>query len=315
MEGNGRWEIIVLGCGSSSAVPKISCRLSGAKCACNQTPQAPQNVRLNPSILIRKVFSSPTPSGRTDFNILVDCGKTFRESALKYFPMHGIRWVDAVVLTHIHSDAIMGLDDLREVQSTTTPVTLYANANTLQRVRECFPYFFQESSLWTTRCNTIEITDFTPFTIVDLEFIPVPLYHGGCICLGFILNPSDEPNQFAYFSDFAIPQIQYERECSQEEVLSCFIDIQKTLPFLMKKRLSAVILDCLHETSTKPHKSHASLRDDLKLIEVLRDLGIITSYFLTGMACDMNYLTLNSALPPNIQMLFDGQLLDFQYRL
>lgn len=45
--------------------------------------------------------------------IVIDCGKTFREQALKFFPKKALRKIDAVVLTHQHADAIDGLDDLR----------------------------------------------------------------------------------------------------------------------------------------------------------------------------------------------------------
>lgn len=31
--------------------------------------------------------------------ILIDCGKTFREQALKFFPKNGLRKIDACVLT------------------------------------------------------------------------------------------------------------------------------------------------------------------------------------------------------------------------
>ena len=45
--------------------------------------------------------------------ILVDCGKTFREQAIEFFPKKGLRKIDALILTHHHADAIDGLDDLR----------------------------------------------------------------------------------------------------------------------------------------------------------------------------------------------------------
>jgi glyoxylase-like metal-dependent hydrolase (beta-lactamase superfamily II) len=49
--------------------------------------------------------------------VLVDCGKTFRDSVMNLFPKHGLREVTGLVLTHGHADAILGLDDVRDVQT------------------------------------------------------------------------------------------------------------------------------------------------------------------------------------------------------
>lgn len=48
--------------------------------------------------------------------MLIDCGKTFREVILNLFPKHGLREVGALLLTHGHADAILGMDDLRDLQ-------------------------------------------------------------------------------------------------------------------------------------------------------------------------------------------------------
>jgi len=48
--------------------------------------------------------------------VLIDCGKTFREVVLKLFPQHGLKEVGALLLTHGHADAILGMDDLRDLQ-------------------------------------------------------------------------------------------------------------------------------------------------------------------------------------------------------
>lgn len=63
--------------------------------------------------------SSHTPTktkyGTHDFyHLLVDCGKTFREVALEHFPTFGVQYIEAVLVTHGHCDAMIGMDDLRE---------------------------------------------------------------------------------------------------------------------------------------------------------------------------------------------------------
>ncbi|XP_058068840.1 putative hydrolase C777.06c isoform X7 [Magnolia sinica] len=104
-------EIIFLGTGTSEGIPRVSCLTNPLK-TCMVCPKANEpgnkNRRLNTSILIHYHNSL----GRS--NILVDAGKFFYHSALRWFPMFGIRTIDAVIITHSHADAIGGLDDLRD---------------------------------------------------------------------------------------------------------------------------------------------------------------------------------------------------------
>ncbi|KAI5475376.1 hypothetical protein MNV49_001480 [Pseudohyphozyma bogoriensis] len=94
-------ELLILGSGGSAAVPSIVCVTSpetGCQgCLATLKPGGEKNIRGNTGAV----------------TILIDCGKTFREQALKIFPKKGLRKIDAVVLTHHHADAIDGLDDLR----------------------------------------------------------------------------------------------------------------------------------------------------------------------------------------------------------
>uniref|UniRef100_A0A0D3FLP3 Protein kinase domain-containing protein n=1 Tax=Oryza barthii TaxID=65489 RepID=A0A0D3FLP3_9ORYZ len=49
---------------------------------------------------------------RTHKYIIIDVGKTFREQVLRWFVCHKIPWVNSIILTHEHADAILGLDDV-----------------------------------------------------------------------------------------------------------------------------------------------------------------------------------------------------------
>ncbi|XP_077216923.1 metallo-hydrolase/oxidoreductase superfamily protein isoform X2 [Tasmannia lanceolata] len=104
-------EIIFVGTGTSEGIPRVSCLTNPIKtCAvCSQAIKpGNKNQRLNTSILI--CYSNSF--GRC--NILVDAGKFFYHSALRWFPLFGVRTIDAVIITHSHADAIGGLDDLRD---------------------------------------------------------------------------------------------------------------------------------------------------------------------------------------------------------
>ena len=81
-----KYQIIFLGCGSSSSTPTISCLLDKEKayeCNCEDAIKDPNSIynRLNPSIFIKSKTQ----------NILVDCGKTFRTAVLKHLLPNSVK--------------------------------------------------------------------------------------------------------------------------------------------------------------------------------------------------------------------------------
>jgi phosphoribosyl 1,2-cyclic phosphodiesterase len=141
-------EVIIIGSGTSGCVPNISCLISKpVQCTvCKSAVEVPQskNRRRNTSALFR--VPHPTIPDRV-VTILIDAGKTFYESALSWFPQHDVYRLDAVVLSHGHADAMMGLDDLRQwtlrsshreaIQPT---VPIYCDQDTFEVVARAFPY-------------------------------------------------------------------------------------------------------------------------------------------------------------------------------
>jgi Metallo-beta-lactamase superfamily len=103
-------EIVLIGTGVSTALPRISCILRGtlrgapgnrqyvpcSVCQCGSANPLSPNRRCNVSALVRVKGSS----------VLIDVGKTAREACIRHFPILGVRTVDAVVLTHGHADAV-----------------------------------------------------------------------------------------------------------------------------------------------------------------------------------------------------------------
>ncbi|ORY07617.1 Metallo-hydrolase/oxidoreductase, partial [Basidiobolus meristosporus CBS 931.73] len=177
-------ELIFLGTGTSSCVPVVSC-LTDPEQACKTcistlTPGNEKNVRRNTSLLVR--FEHPDGRLRT---VIIDCGKTFYESTIKYFVEYGLRQIDAIILTHGHADAILGLDDLRQwtlggrVQS---HIPIYLSSETLEVVEHAFPYLVDRTKATgggdIPSLQFIEIEKNKPLNIEGLEFIPLEVHHG-----------------------------------------------------------------------------------------------------------------------------------------
>ncbi|XP_027915611.1 putative hydrolase C777.06c isoform X1 [Vigna unguiculata] len=207
--------LIFLGTGSSGSVPSMSCLIepSDPPCSvCTQSlslpPQSNPNYRCNTSLLIK--YYSQTDA--THKYILIDAGKTFRESVLRWFVFHRIPRVDSIVLTHDHADATLGLDDIRAVQpfsptNDIDPTPVYLTQRSMERMEKVFPYLVrkkqkegQEIRRVAQFCWNIVAEDCNqPFFASGLKLIPLPVMHGeDYICLGFLFGNKD---RVAYISD------------------------------------------------------------------------------------------------------------------
>jgi len=165
---NEKLRFTILGSGTSSGVPTISCKCP----TCTSTD--PRDKRLRTSLLVQ---SSTT-------NVVIDTTPDFRQQMLLY----NVDKLDGVVYTHSHFDHIGGLDDLRAFNYTTRkPVRIFANLPTLERIKKTFFYIFEEPEQKGGGIPELEINiiDNNPFHIGDIEFEPLILYHGKMLVLGF----------------------------------------------------------------------------------------------------------------------------------
>ena len=91
--------VLFLGTGPSEGTPDIGC-LTGQCCSSCERGRHVGSLdrRRQPCIVVR----IKTVDG--DKHIAVDCGPGFREAALDFLPGHGVRKLDAVLLTHGHAD-------------------------------------------------------------------------------------------------------------------------------------------------------------------------------------------------------------------
>ncbi|EGG06920.1 Hypothetical protein MELLADRAFT_124039 [Melampsora larici-populina 98AG31] len=220
-------EMIFLGTGPSGRIPEAGCILgpegpcAGCKLAMAKSTDSPVfDKRGNTSAILR--FVPPTLDKNekaTPKTILIDAGKSFQTSALELFKRNGLSKIDAVLLTHPHADASLGLDDLRSWTSGANPIqktmAIYCDQDTFLTIKQMFPYMIDPStatgggSVPTFQWNIFEREK--PLDLFGLRVTPLTTHHGTVgqgqdarpyECAGFLFDRS-----IVYMSDVSsIPE-------------------------------------------------------------------------------------------------------------
>eukprot|EP01012_Entosiphon_sulcatum_P060110 TRINITY_DN8489_c0_g1_i1.p1 TRINITY_DN8489_c0_g1~~TRINITY_DN8489_c0_g1_i1.p1 ORF type:complete len:301 (-),score=35.40 TRINITY_DN8489_c0_g1_i1:15-878(-) len=263
--------LVVLGAGPSSAVPKLRCLGTQIECGvCTDAYTNPQsrNRRLNVSVLIQLNYLSERPT-----NILVDCGKTFREGALRLFPSLGVTTIDAIILTHGHADAFFGLDDIREYSSSTAAVQAFLMESTFEEVKKTFGYLCGASDgRWVSSIQWNVVPLDKPFDVLGLRVTPLPVEHGpGYTCLGMAFGRA--------------PQVLY---------LSDVSDIPAPTRERIPQGVDYLFLDCLGRT---PYMAHYCFEQAVAELRALR----AKRAYLVGLGHDMDYETVSQELREQLE--------------
>jgi phosphoribosyl 1,2-cyclic phosphate phosphodiesterase len=173
-------KIRILGCGTSTGVPKIG--NEWGRC----DPNEPRNKRLRSSVLVE--------SGGQQ--LLVDCGPDLRQQLLDA----NLGRLDAVIATHDHGDHVHGIDDLRPIaQALGGPVPLYASSETLAGLRRRFAYAFASSDFYRPIVEGHEVAAEWRFGETGVRFVNQP--HGDAKSLGMRFD--EESKSVAYAIDFS----------------------------------------------------------------------------------------------------------------
>lgn len=248
-----------LGTGTSMGVPVIGCRC--AVCASTDA----RNRRLRTSALLEVA----------GLNLLFDAGPDLRQQALAA----GLARVDAVLLTHAHTDHIAGLDDLRPLNfAQRASIPLYGSAPTLGQVRQRFAYAFSNGSEGSTRpaLELMEIRSATSFRIGSVEVLPFDVQHGTWTITGFRIG------QLGYVTDASrIPPA--------------------SLEYL--RGLDVLVLNALR---LAPHPTHFSVDEACRLVADLAPRHAL----LVHMTHDIDHETVNATLPDNTRLAYDGMAVD-----
>lgn len=156
-----------LGTGTSQGVPVIGCECD----VCTSTD--PRDNRLRSSLLIQSNTTT----------IVIDSGPDFRYQLLRA----GVKKLDAVVFTHEHKDHVAGMDDVRPFNyQQKRPMEIFATERVQDALKYEYRYVFDESLKYPgiPKINVNTIGQY-PFTIGDIELIPIQVYHHKLPVLGF----------------------------------------------------------------------------------------------------------------------------------
>ncbi|HWC18643.1 MAG TPA: MBL fold metallo-hydrolase [Terriglobales bacterium] len=206
--------------------------------------------------------------------VLIDSTPDFREQALR----EKIRRIDAVLYTHAHADHILGLDDLRPLTFKRDKVPLYADDETAEIIERMFSYVFDSESTYSTRPQvTLHRLNGT-LELFGAKFIPLKVLHGDSEITAYRFGSA------AYLTDFSnIP-----------EATMAALD-----------ELDLLFLDALRR---RPHPTHSSLEESLKIVEKLNPKRA----FFVHMSHDLGHEETNRSLPEHVRLAYDGMKLEFE---
>lgn len=182
-------EIVVLGCGTSTGVPIVSCKCR----VCSSG--SPLNTRLRASAAVL------LPNGH---NILIDTSPDLRQQALanKLFK------VDCIFYTHCHADHTHGIDEIRTYNYIQRrAVDIYGVSEHIDHIRDKFSYIFEDSIQeggGKPLVNMHEVEPGEAFELFGETVAPIELLHGRLRVLGWRIG------DFAYITDVNhIPEQSY----------------------------------------------------------------------------------------------------------
>jgi phosphoribosyl 1,2-cyclic phosphate phosphodiesterase len=210
-----------------------------------------------------------------DHNILIDSTPDFREQAIRA----NISRLDAVLYTHAHADHILGLDDLRPVSFRHgDKLPLYAGEETARAIQQVFKYVFDADYKFGGLARVAMHPLNSGVDLFGVRFEVVKVIHGEAEIDGFRFGSA------AYLTDFSsIP------ESSMTQL----------------ENLDILFLDALRH---RPHPTHSSVENSLKLVERLKPKRT----FFTHISHDLPHAATNKSLPPHVQLAYDGLQLEFE---
>lgn len=254
MDENKQIQIEFLGTGTSQGVPVVAC-----DCAVCRS-ENPNDNRLRSALYIEA----------DGLKLVIDAGPDFRQQMLRI----GLRRLDAILLTHEHTDHIFGLDDIRAfnwVQG--HPTDIYAEKRVHETVKRVYDYVFEEHKYPGIPQMNLHTIENKPFQIRQTTVIPIRGYHHLLPVFGFRVG------RMAYLTDM---------NAIGPEEKSKLLD------------LDVLVVNALRR---EKHISHFNIEEALHLIGEVKP----KTAYLTHISHLMGlHHEVEATLPSNVHLAFDG---------
>lgn len=257
-------QFLFLGTGGSVGIPIIGCDCD----VCLSSN--PYNKRLRPSGLIS--------IGQK--KILIDVGPDFRQQALRC----GISNIDALLLTHIHSDHIAGIDDLRIFYfRNKKEIDCYLSEDTFEDLKIRYHYIFRPVDSLPTISAQLGLhllkEEIGSFTCQNYKISYMSYSQGGIKVTGFRIG------NLAYVSDI------------------------KEYPDTIFKALEGV--DILILSALKKDRSpvHFNIDEAIEFSNLIKP----KKTYLTHLSHELDHDQTNQELPKDIRLAYDGLEVEFKY--
>jgi len=251
-----------LGTGTSVGVPIVGCDCP----ACSSDD--PRDNRLRASVLVQ------LPEAK----VLVDCGPDLRTQCLRA----GITELDAVLVTHPHSDHVTGFDDLRRFTVGADEILpVHARPSCLEALVRMFGYAFNGENRYPGYFKPDPQPVTGAFEVGGAKVHPLPVEHGKVECIGYLFEIGGR-KALAYIPDCKV--VSPEAEALLEGV-------------------DCLVIDALRP---KPHATHLSFGESL---ELSRALGAKATWF-THISHEVVHAEGEAELPEGVQIAYDGLQLE-----
>lgn len=258
MKSDIKLKVEFLGTGTSQGVPVVACDCEVCRSA------DPKDTRLRSALFVEA----------NGHKIVIDAGPDFRQQMLRI----GLRKLDAIFLTHEHTDHIFGLDDIRAFNWVQKhPTDIYAEKRVQNSIKRVFDYVFEENKYPGIPQMNLHLVENKPFSLNGIEVIPVRGFHHKLPVFGFRLGT------LAYLTD--VNRVDPEE---QQKLLGLDVLIVNALRF-------------------EKHISHFNLDEALELIDRVKPKRA----YLTHVSHLMGkHEDVQRQLPTNVSLAYDGLQLE-----